>query len=153
MFKKIMNKKLLKNQKGLTLIELLAVIVILAIIAAIAIPAIGNIINNSRDKAHLSDAAGLLSGAKIAIADGSCGQPVSGVITCYEDKLKDVYDGKGKLDSKDNVAYDVSTKEYTITFKALGQIKNKDKFTVGTTFTPPTSTTISDEDLVKAMNQ
>lgn len=34
-------KKLLKNQKGFTLVELLAVIVILGIIAAIAIPSIG----------------------------------------------------------------------------------------------------------------
>ena len=38
----------LTNQKGLTLIELLAVIVILGIIAAIAIPSIGNIIQNSK---------------------------------------------------------------------------------------------------------
>ncbi len=38
-------KKLLKNQKGFTLVELLAVIVILGIIAAIAIPSIGNIID------------------------------------------------------------------------------------------------------------
>ena len=34
---------LLKNEKGLTLIELLAVIVILGIIAAIAIPRIGGL--------------------------------------------------------------------------------------------------------------
>ncbi|MEY9969731.1 type IV pilus assembly protein PilA [Lysinibacillus sp. RC46] len=72
MFKKILNKKLLKNQKGLTLIELLAVIVILAIIAAIAIPAIGNIINNSRDKAIISEGLNIISGAKIAKMDGVC---------------------------------------------------------------------------------
>ena len=36
-------KALLKNEKGLTLIELLAVIVILGIIAAIAVPSIGGI--------------------------------------------------------------------------------------------------------------
>ena len=70
MFKKM---KHIKNEKGLTLIELLAVIVILAIIAAIAIPAIGNIINNQRDKAILSDISGLVSAAKIANADGACG--------------------------------------------------------------------------------
>ena len=70
MFKKM---KHMKNEKGLTLIELLAVIVILAIIAAIAIPAIGNIINNQRDKAILSDISGLVSAAKLANADGACG--------------------------------------------------------------------------------
>lgn len=72
MFFKEQIKKRIKNEKGLTLIELLAVIVILAIIAAIAIPAIGNIINNSRDKAVLSDIQNAVSSAKIALADGSC---------------------------------------------------------------------------------
>lgn len=53
MFKKMMNTKLrlLKNQKGLTLVELLAVIVILGVVAAIAVPAIGGIINNSKKNA------------------------------------------------------------------------------------------------------
>lgn len=43
--------KLLKNKKGVTLVELLAVLVILAVIAAIAIPTIGNLIDNQREKA------------------------------------------------------------------------------------------------------
>ena len=45
--KKLLQKRL-KNEKGLTLVELLAVIVILGVIAAIAVPSIGNIIENSR---------------------------------------------------------------------------------------------------------
>lgn len=40
-----------RNQKGLTLIELLAVLVIVGIIAAIAIPAIGGTIAKSKEKA------------------------------------------------------------------------------------------------------
>ncbi|WP_341960824.1 prepilin-type N-terminal cleavage/methylation domain-containing protein [Planococcus maritimus] len=67
MKKFIQNK--LKDQKGLTLIELLAVIVILAIIAAIAIPAIGNIIENSRYSAVKSDALNTLSAANIYFAE------------------------------------------------------------------------------------
>ena len=63
MRKFIQNK--LKDQKGLTLIELLAVIVILAIIAAIAIPAIGNIIENSRYSAVKSDATNILNSANV----------------------------------------------------------------------------------------
>jgi type IV pilus assembly protein PilA len=53
MFKKMMNTKLrlLKNQKGLTLVELLAVIVILGVVAAIAVPAIGGIISSSKSNA------------------------------------------------------------------------------------------------------
>ena len=62
-------KKRLKNEKGLTLIELLAVIVILAIIAAIAIPAIGNIIDNSRIKAIKSDAVNIINAANLYYTD------------------------------------------------------------------------------------
>ena len=60
-----MNKKLVKNEKGLTLVELLAVIVILAIVAAIAVPAIGNVIENSRYKAAKADAITVLNAANI----------------------------------------------------------------------------------------
>ena len=42
---------ILKNRKGVTLVELLAVIVIMGIIAAIAVPAIGGLIENSRRNA------------------------------------------------------------------------------------------------------
>ncbi|HZG88492.1 competence type IV pilus major pilin ComGC [Paenibacillus sp.] len=50
-------KKLLKNQKGLTLVELLAVIVILGVIAAIAVPSIGGIIANSKTSADTQSVA------------------------------------------------------------------------------------------------
>ena len=66
--KKFVQNKL-KDQKGMTLIELLAVIVIIAIIAAIAIPAIGNIIDNSRVGAIKSDANNALSAASLYQTD------------------------------------------------------------------------------------
>lgn len=53
-----------KNEKGLTLVELLAVIVILAIVAAIAIPAISNVIDNSRYKALKADAINVIHAAQ-----------------------------------------------------------------------------------------
>lgn len=61
--KKFMQKKL--NQKGLTLVELLAVIVILGIIAAIAVPAIGNIITNSKVNALKADGQNILAAAQM----------------------------------------------------------------------------------------
>ncbi|MGH2318262.1 prepilin-type N-terminal cleavage/methylation domain-containing protein [Planococcus sp. SE5232] len=66
--KKYLQKKL-NNEKGMTLIELLAVIVIIAIIAAIAIPAIGNVIENSKYSAAKSDALNTLSAANIYFAE------------------------------------------------------------------------------------
>lgn len=74
--KKFLQKKL-KDQKGMTLIELLAVIVIIAIIAAIAIPAIGNIIENSRYNATKSDALNILSAANLYASESD----ITGQIT------------------------------------------------------------------------
>jgi type IV pilus assembly protein PilA len=60
-----MFKRFLKNEKGLTLIELLAVIVILGIIAAIAVPSIGGLINKTKEDAVKADAVQLLNAAKL----------------------------------------------------------------------------------------
>jgi type IV pilus assembly protein PilA len=46
--------QVLKNKKGVTLIELLAVIVILGIIAAIAVPTIGGLIERQRENAAVA---------------------------------------------------------------------------------------------------
>ncbi|WP_445490122.1 type II secretion system protein [Niallia sp. 03133] len=53
MFKKT---RLYINQKGLTLVELLAVIVILGIIAVIAVPSVLKVIHDMRDRAFIANA-------------------------------------------------------------------------------------------------
>lgn len=63
-----MLKKVLKNERGLTLIELLAVIVILGIISAIAVPSIGGLIDNSKKDAHVANAQQMINAAKLAAA-------------------------------------------------------------------------------------
>lgn len=67
-------RKQLKNEKGLTLVELLAVIVILGIIAAIAVPAIGNIIENSRYNAVKADALNVLNAAQLYYTENPKGE-------------------------------------------------------------------------------
>jgi|SRR5690606_23131404 len=64
--RKLVNRfKKLKNERGLTLVELLAVIVILAIIAIIAFVFIGGVIENSRKDAHIANAQQIISAAKL----------------------------------------------------------------------------------------
>lgn len=118
MFKKWKNNKLLKNEKGLTLVELLAVIVILAIIAAIAVPAIGNIINKSKDRAILAEASNILAGAKIAYIDGACSE--SG--TCDAKALKPFVDGIDLTDT--SVSF--TKEEWSITYPRFSDIKLDD---------------------------
>ena len=56
-------KKIMKNEKGFTLIELIIVIAILAIIAAVAIPNILNAVDNSRKSADVANAKIILNAA------------------------------------------------------------------------------------------
>lgn len=62
---KIWLKKFKRNEKGLTLVELLAVIVILAIIGTIATVSVSNIIENSKKDAHVANAIQIINAAKL----------------------------------------------------------------------------------------
>lgn len=84
-----MFKRLREDQKGLTLIELLAVVVILGIIIAIAIPSISGIIERQKVKAHEANALMILDAAKMYYIDNP-GKAVSG----NSIDLKGLTDGK-----------------------------------------------------------
>jgi type IV pilus assembly protein PilA len=85
-------KKRLKNEKGLTLIELLVVIVILGIIAAIAVVSIGGIVGETEDKAVVTEAVQIINAAKLAHAsDGNI--PTGGYnATNLQDYISNVSD-------------------------------------------------------------
>ena len=94
--KKFLQKKL-KNEKGLTLVELLAVIVILGIIAAIAVPAIGGVIQSSKEKATLSDAMNALEAANLYFVSNNSATEVN--LTGDNGLVPEYLDNKGSLES------------------------------------------------------
>src|SRR5690625_3456970 len=88
----------LRNEKGLTLVELLAVIVILAIIAVVAFVMIGRVIENSKMDAHIANAQQMIASTKLAQSQGFEGN-TSNVWTLQElqrdghiDKVFDSWD-------------------------------------------------------------
>lgn len=102
--KKLLQKRL-KNEKGLTLVELLAVIVILGIIAAIAVPAIGNIIENSRYNAVKADAINVLSAANMYFLEN----PEAESVTVAGDD--DTLVGSGYLESQGKIPDESTVKK------------------------------------------
>ncbi|MTD42405.1 prepilin-type N-terminal cleavage/methylation domain-containing protein [Erwinia sp. CPCC 100877] len=60
-----MVKKIMKDERGLSLVELLAVVVIMAIIAGIGAVAISNVIQKNREDAGISNIQALMSSANL----------------------------------------------------------------------------------------
>jgi type IV pilus assembly protein PilA len=85
-------KKLWKDQRGLTLIELLAVIVILGIIAAIAIPNIVGLTENTRKDAVVAGYKSMGEAARLIVTQKS-----------FQTVDNSTMDNDGTVTTKDNV--------------------------------------------------
>lgn len=70
-------KKRMKNEKGFTLVELLAVIVILGIILAITIPSVGGIISNAKKDTHDANMGLFENAARLYYVSGNSANEVS----------------------------------------------------------------------------
>lgn len=85
----------LKNNKGFTLVELLAVIVILGIIMAIAVPAVSSYINKSRKDAWISSANNFINAVRNKALAGKFSLPVElNEVTVVSLDMIDVDSGK-----------------------------------------------------------
>lgn len=106
----------LKNERGLTLVELLAVIVILAIVAIIAFVFIGGIIENSKKDAHVANAQQIISAAKLNEATGGS-FPVSAKTLKESQHLGEILDpwNKTEYTNLDNIKVEKNGNEYKIT--------------------------------------
>lgn len=129
-----MFKKFFKNEKGLTLVELLAVIVILGIVAAIAVPSIGSVIQKSRENAVKADALAVLNGAKTYVAEhGAPADTATGTTNITKADLVDYVDDVKLGDDDDAAAYSVSVstngKTFTLNTVAVPVGKIKITFT------------------------
>ncbi len=100
--KSVLGKNVLRNEKGLTLLELLAVIVILGIIAAIAIPSIGGIIKNTKDKANFSNALMIVNAAKFKVTNDA---PTANTDYSLSELVDEGYLDTAPLDPKTKAGY------------------------------------------------
>lgn len=119
----------MRNQKGYTLIELLATVMILAIIAAIAVIGIGRVIEKSKEQAFAADALALKSAAALYVKDqwartGAAPENISYALLYEEGMLEPIQDPfTGELLSPSNESYAVANGDKIVAVCLRGQTK------------------------------
>jgi type IV pilus assembly protein PilA len=112
-------KKRLKNQRGMTLVELLAVIVILGIISAIAVPSIGGLIDKTKKDASVAEGIQIINAAKLYETTHPMTEGVTKVIL-DQSKLE------GYLDNLKDNDFDVVVEKGSDNSKYIYRLKDHD---------------------------
>ena len=73
----------MKNNKGFTLVELLATISLLAVLMLIAVPNIIGVVNRNKNNTYVEDAKKLVALAEYRIRSNSSDKPVAGTSKCF----------------------------------------------------------------------
>mgnify|MGYP000951874519 CR=1 FL=1 len=110
----------MKNNKGVTLVELLIVIVVMGIIAAFAIPAVGQIISNTQKDAILADALAMESAAKLYCSQTTCAADQDLTWTQLQDYVEGIDATYYLLTNNTGIVATKTTGGWTIDLEAAG---------------------------------
>lgn len=115
-------KRLKKDERGLTLVELLAVVVILAIVAAIAFVMVGKVIENSKKDAHIANAQQIISAVKLADASNDVTWTEDSTVNVIEADLDTIGEVLDPWEKKPYTTVSVEKEDniYSITLAGTG---------------------------------
>lgn len=138
-------KKKMKDQRGLTLVELLAVVVILGIISAIAVPSITGLINKSKEDAKVAEAIQIINAAKLSHASNNTYTRWNNTGTAPADDTNKYINLSTYLDNVDDSGYIVTLNgtTYSIRSHEAVEIVAKASSTIS-----DSATTVTEQDLL-----
>ena len=110
----------MKNNKGVTLVELLIVIVVMGIIAAFAVPSVGQIIENTTKSAIYADALAVEQAANLYCSDTLCSDSQTLTWTQLQDNIEGIDAAYYDFTNNSGIIATKTTNGWTIDLEATG---------------------------------